>query len=147
MAKPDRLDIADRSAAARGLGLTATRREVFAHIAGSQQPLTAYQVLDKLQRERGKSVMPPTVYRAINFLVEHGFVHRLESLNAFVACSDIDHRHSSQFVICDKCGRTEELHDEAIATNLRHHAEALGFTVSRQTIELRGLCQACAGAA
>jgi Fur family zinc uptake transcriptional regulator len=145
MKTPDRLDIADKSAAARGLGLTATRREVFAHLLDSEQPLTAYQVLDRLHRTRDKPVMPPTVYRALNFLVEHGFVHRLESLNAFVACSDIDHRHSSQFVICDRCGRTEELNDEAIANTLRHHAEALGFTVSRQTIELRGLCEACAG--
>ncbi len=143
MSQHDHLHHADLAAARRGLGLTNTRREVLEHIVEAGQPVTAYQLLDRLQRQRGKSVMPPTVYRAVNFLVEHGFVHKLESLNAFVACSDLDHSHSGQFVICSKCGHTEELHDAEVTAVLSGHAERLGYLPGMQTIEVRGVCKPC----
>ena len=133
------LHIADRAAASRGMALTGTKREVLAHIAAAMQPLTAYQILDLVQKQRGKPVMPPTIYRAVNFLVEQGFVHRLESLNAFVACADLDHHHAGQFVICDSCGRTEELADATVSDRLAQDAKGLGFTLSHQTVELHGV--------
>jgi Fur family zinc uptake transcriptional regulator len=143
MPEHDHLHHADMLAARLGVGLTSTRREVLEHIVEAGQPVTAYQLLDQLQKARGKAVMPPTVYRAINFLMEHGFVHKLESLNAFVACSDLDHIHSGQFVICGKCGHTEELRDEDVTETLRQHAVRLGYAPGTQTIEVRGTCGAC----
>ena len=141
--------MADDAATARGMTLGGGRREVLAEILGAGQPLTAYQILDRLQRTRGKPVMPPTVYRAADFLVKNGFIHRLESLNAFVACSDLAEHgspaHSGQFVICNDCGHTEELHDAGVGQALGEKASALGYSVQQQIVELRGLCQECRG--
>ena len=136
---------ADRIAARHALRLTDTRREVLELVTAASQPLTAYQLIDRLRERRGKAVTPPIVYRALSFLTEHGFVHRLESLNAFVACHHLEEAHSSQFVICTNCGRTEEFSDLAATDTLNDQAKSLGFTVAQQIVELRGLCGECHG--
>jgi Fur family zinc uptake transcriptional regulator len=111
-------------------------------VLSSDQPMGAYALLAKLQRGRGK-LGPPTVYRALEFLLAHKLIHKLETTAAFVACSDIEHPHESQFMICDDCGATEELHDKAIVESLRRLGERSGFAVARQVVEARGLCHAC----
>jgi Fur family zinc uptake transcriptional regulator len=83
------------------------------------------------------------VYRALDFLLAHKLIHKIETSSAFVACSDIDHPHESQFMICEDCGATEELHDEEIVRSLRRLGEGRGYAVVRPVIEGRGLCPAC----
>jgi Fur family zinc uptake transcriptional regulator len=126
-------------------GLTETRRKVLDLVVKAGQPVGAYRLLEAMQ-DKGTRVMPPTVYRALSFLQGKGLVHRIESLNAFVACtrSDHEHQHSGQFLICSSCGRSDELDDEAVSERLRECADAHGFRLSHQTIELRGLCAECA---
>jgi Fur family zinc uptake transcriptional regulator len=129
--------------ASHGVGLTDTRRKVFELVIKAGQPVGAYRLLEAMQ-DKGTRVMPPTVYRALNFLQGKGLVHRIESLNAFVACTQHEHEHEGQFLICSDCGKTEELADESVSEMLREKAEAHGFTLTQQTIELRGLCKDCA---
>jgi Fur family transcriptional regulator, zinc uptake regulator len=126
-----------------GVGLTETRRKVFDLVVKAGQPVGAYRLLEAMQ-DKGTRVMPPTVYRALNFLQGKGLVHRIESLNAFVACTRHEDEHEGQFLICSDCGKTEELADESVSEMLRERATSHGFTLTQQTIELRGLCKDCA---
>jgi len=126
----------------RGARLTDLRREVLALVWQGHEPVGAYDVLDALRR-RHPGAAPPTVYRALDFLIAEGLIHRIESLNAYVGCSHPDEPHVSQFLICERCNATAELGDPAITAAVARRASALGFAVARQTIEVRGLCPNC----
>src|SRR3984885_15017880 len=134
-----------RAEADHGVGLTDTRRKVFELVIKAGQPVGAYRLLEAMQ-DKGTRVMPPKVYRALSFLQGRGLVHRIESLNAFVACTrgEHEHEHNGQFLICSNCGRSDELDDGAVSDRLRECADSHGFRLSHQTIELRGLCADCA---
>ena len=125
--------------------MTPVRRRVLQLILAADQPIGAYALLAELQRERGK-LGPPTVYRALEFLLAARLIHKIESVSAFVACDDVEHPHESQFMICDDCGATEEIQDDAIVQSLRRLGEDRGYAVARQVIEARGLCPACRAA-
>ncbi len=133
------------TASDQGTGLTETRRKVLDLVVKAGQPVGAYRLLEAMQ-DKGTRVMPPTVYRALSFLQGRGLVHRIESLNAFVACTrgEHEHEHSGQFLICSNCGRSDELDDGVVSDRLRECADSHGFRLSHQTIELRGLCADCA---
>ncbi len=133
---------AQRICTLRGARLTPLRQHVFELILGADQPTRAYALLAQLEEERGK-LGPPTVYRALDFLLAHKFIHKVETSNAFVACRDVEHSHESQFMICEDCGATEEIRDDDIVRSLRRLGEGRGFAVERQVIEARGLCPAC----
>jgi Fur family transcriptional regulator, zinc uptake regulator len=136
---------AQQLCANRGERLTPIRRRVLELIFAADQPIGAYALLAALQSERGK-VGPPTVYRALDFLLSCELIHKIESMSAFVACDDAGHPHESQFMICDDCGAAEEIQDEAIVESLRRLGEDRGFAVGRHVIEARGLCPACRAA-
>src|SRR5689334_14248310 len=129
----------------RGARLTPVRRRVLELILSSDQPSGAYALLAELRRGRGK-LGPPTVYRALEFLLANKLIHKVETSSAFIACGDIEHPHESQFMICDDCGATEELRDDEIVESLRRLGEGRGFAVERQVIEAHGLCPACRSA-
>jgi Fur family zinc uptake transcriptional regulator len=126
----------------RGARLTPVRRRVLELILQSTQPMGAYALLAMLQGRRGK-LGPPTVYRALEFLLAHKLIHKIETSSAFIACRDIEHPHESQFMICEDCGATEEIRDDQIIESLRRLGEGRGYAVERQVIEVRGLCPAC----
>lgn len=133
----------------RGQKLTDLRRQVLGLILDSAAPAGAYDLLERLRAHRGAAA-PPTVYRALEFLQEQGFVHRIERLSAFVGCIDTDehgHHHAAQFLICRACGRVTEIEDHRLAHALADAARAIGFTVSGATIEAEGTCAGCAAAA
>jgi Fur family zinc uptake transcriptional regulator len=136
------LDRAAQLCAARGTRLTELRRDVLRLVWQGHEPVGAYPILEALRRSHAGAA-PPTVYRALDFLSENGLIHRIESLNAYVGCSRPENPHLSQFLICGKCGAAAELDDPAIAQAVARGADALGFAVEQQTIELRGLCPAC----
>lgn len=137
---------AERQCQQRGVRFTPIRRRVLELIADSSGGLKAYDLLDRLAVEHG-AARPPTVYRALDFLIEQGLVHRIESLNAYVACPCPEHHHGFQLLICRHCGRVEELHLDDVSAQLGARAAALGFAVDRQTIELLGACDACRASA
>jgi Fur family zinc uptake transcriptional regulator len=126
----------------RGLRFTALRRRVLELVWHSHRPIGAYELLANLGEE-GKRPAPPTVYRALDFLIEAGLVHRLDSLNAFVGCADPGRLHSGQFLICRDCRTVIELDDHAIEQLVMARAEALGFSELRQVLEIEGLCDSC----
>jgi Fur family zinc uptake transcriptional regulator len=136
------IDAAESQCERRGARFTALRRRVLELVWSSHEPVGAYALLDILKAE-GHGAAPPTVYRALDFLIEQGLVHRLERLNAFVGCRHPESPHSAQFLICTRCGRIAELDDSAIGLAINKGAEALGFAVVRQTIEVEGLCPDC----
>jgi Fur family transcriptional regulator, zinc uptake regulator len=136
---------AQQICALRGTRLTPMRRRVLELILAAEQPIGAYALLAELQHERGK-LGPPTVYRALDFLLAGNFIHRLESASAYVACGDVEHPHESQFMICDDCGAAEEIRNDEIVQTLRRLGEGRGFAVARQVIEARGLCPVCRAA-
>ncbi len=136
------LDRALALCAKHGTRLTDLRREVLALVWQGHEPVGAYDVLDALRR-RHPGAAPPTVYRALEFLIAEGLIHRIESLNAYVGCSRPDEPHVSQFLICERCNTTVELGDPTITAAVARRATALGFAVTRQTIEVRGLCPNC----
>jgi Fur family transcriptional regulator, zinc uptake regulator len=138
----ERLAQADAFAAEHGLMLTPLRRQVYELVAGAGRPIGAYELLAELEPQRGR-VPPTTVYRALDFLVEHGFVHRIESRNAFVACCEIGKPHQSQFLICERCGDTVEIPGEELAARLTATPPAHGFELHKQVVELSGLCGEC----
>ena len=133
---------AEAIAKARGAALTPIRRRVLAMILKARRPVGAYELLAGLKTATGKA-MPPTVYRTLDFLIAQGFVHRIESQNAFVACVEADSPHRSQFAICDNCGRTVESMDNDLARKLSRQAAKLGFKIERQIVEMHGTCATC----
>jgi Fur family zinc uptake transcriptional regulator len=133
---------ADALAAQRGLSLTTLRRQVYELVLAAQRPIGAYELLAALEPQRGR-VPPTTVYRALDFLVENGFIHRIESKNAFFACSEIGKPHQGQFLICEECGHALEIPGNELAKKLSRSKPAHGFAVRHQVIELSGLCGDC----
>ncbi|MEL6437036.1 MAG: Fur family transcriptional regulator [Pseudomonadota bacterium] len=112
----------------------------------SDAPLSAYTILDQLRDDGFRA--PLQVYRALDKLVEFGLVHRLESLNAFVACrhSHCDAQKTIAFMICDTCGNVNEVADTTLSNRLKKMATDAGFSLTKSTVELRGLCSSCQAA-
>lgn len=135
----------ERACEERGLRLTPLRADVLRLVAAVAQPVKAYDLLAKISESKAASA-PPTVYRALDFLLENGFIHKLESINAFIACHHPSVRHTVPFLICDGCHAAIEMEDEAIGRHLDERARALGFVPQAQTLEVHGLCAACAQA-
>ena len=123
--------------------LTRNQEAVLRTLQGSGKALGAYQILSELQDD-GLSA-PPQVYRALDRLCSQGLVHRIESLNAFVACNGHRHCHEEDaaFAICENCSAVAELPLDDLQTEFRKKADTLGFAISRTRVELMGLCAAC----
>lgn len=141
------LAAAEEASARRRLRLTPLRRLVLEIVARSHRPMGAYQVLAELAaRDPARPrVAPPTVYRALDFLIAEGFVHRLDSLNAFVACFSPGQPHKAYFFVCEHCGRAGEIESPALAGALKAAASQAGFAAARETVEIAGRCAACRG--
>lgn len=139
------LDKAATLCADNGARLTELRRRVLELVWRSHEPIGAYAVLEQLRRERGGAA-PPTVYRALDFLLGQGLIHRIESRNAYIGCPMPDRDHNSQFLICTECGGVAEIDDPRIDAALARSAAAKGFTVQHLTVELQGSCPGCSAA-
>lgn len=126
--------------------LTKNQALVMGTLTKSDGPLSAYTILDQL-RDHGFRA-PLQVYRALDKLVEFGFVHRLESINAFVACRhpDCEGHETTAFMICETCGQVNEITDKTLAKRLKLLATEAGFALRKSTVELRGVCGSCQAA-
>lgn len=133
--------------AERGLQFTPTRREVCEILSRARAPLGAYAVIDQMSRAQGRIVAPPTVYRALDFLLEHGFVFKVASVNAFAPCDHLGHPHHGLLLICSRCGRADEIEAPKVDALLAETAARVGFRPRHQTVEIEGLCGACGEAA
>lgn len=124
-----------------GLRLTEIRRKVLELLLTEHKALGAYDLLEKLAEE-GWSRQPPVVYRALAFLTENGLAHKVERLNAYIACSHPDEWHAPVFLICTSCDRVAEGMAH-LDTALGDVAAETGFTVARAAIEAEGTCPTC----
>lgn len=157
---------AEAVCAQRGAQLTALRRQVLGLILSSDVPLGAYALLDRLRTMR-RGAAPPTVYRALDFLLENNLVHRIERLNAYIGCALEPHGaghahagsaeacageheqecnghvHAAQFLICRSCGTAIEMDDATLAHALNKAAKARGFSIASASVEAEGTCAKC----
>ncbi|MGB3407221.1 MAG: Fur family transcriptional regulator [Jannaschia sp.] len=135
----DAVAAADSQCAAKGLHLTPVRRRVLEVLLARHQAMGAYDILDILRTE-GLGSQPPVAYRALEFLTRNGFAHRIERLNAFVACTHPDGAHDPAFLICRKCDAVAETEADA---RIGSAASKTGFQVEEAVIEMQGLCPNC----
>lgn len=136
---------AEKRCADAGESLTPLRRRVLELLLDHHGPAKAYDLLPLLDGE--KTAKPPTIYRALDFLVKMGFAHRIESLNAFVACDVGACARSTIFLICEKCGGAEEFDAGHALIDLADAARKDGFAINRTMIEASGVCATCQQAA
>ncbi len=136
---------AEATCLSKGVRLTPIRRRVLELLLRASSPVKAYDLMDNLDGDG--AAKPPTVYRALDFLLELGFAHKIESLNAFVACGHRDHRHAAAFLICLKCESTQELHATSTFAALEAESKNVGFKIDHAVVEVRGVCDACRAAA
>ena len=131
-----------------GLSLTVSRQRILDELCAAGRPVGAYEMIDILADSTGKRPAPISVYRALDFLVDNGLVHRLASRNAFLACA---HGHGDRepvvFLICDTCGAVAEATSPAVNKGLAAAADNAGFSARTQMIEVTGVCAACKAAA
>ena len=127
----------------KGLNFTPVRRKVLEILLQKNTAIGAYEILDLL-REAGFKNQPPVAYRALEFLVQNGFAHKIEQLNSFIGCMHPGKDHSPAFMICRNCDSVSE--EEALTRNfsVSQIASKAGFTVEKAVIEARGLCNSCA---
>jgi len=129
-------------AKADGLRLTPVRRRTLEILLEEHRALGAYDVLGRLAQD-GYGSQPPVAYRALEFLVENGFAHRIRRLNAFTACLHPGETHSPAFFICSDCGAVAEVPEQAARTALQNVATDIGFQIERMNVEVVGLCPSC----
>lgn len=127
----------------QGLRFTTLREQVYRLILLAAQPIGAYELLDRLQSTSEKVIAPPTVYRSLDFLLSHGFIHQLNSSKAFFACSQPNDRHVAAFLICKCCGDVQEFSYQPIQTMLKQVEHSTKFNIQASIIELAGICQRC----
>ncbi|MCG0995135.1 transcriptional repressor [Acetobacter indonesiensis] len=154
------LDRAEGLCTRQGARLTQQRREILGLILDAPTPVGAYDLLEQIKSPDRKPA-PPTVYRALDFLLEHGLIHRIEKLSAFVACTHLLHNdhahdcahdhhhddmclHTAQFLICRSCKNVTEISTPAILDAVRATCRAEGFVIQSASVEIEGLCAACA---
>lgn len=158
------LDRADALCTRQGARMTQQRREILGLILDAQTPVGAYDLLEKIKTPDRRPA-PPTVYRALDFLLEHGLIHRIERLSAFVPCThllhdphthnpdhchDHDHEtclHTAQFLICKSCKGVTEIADSSVLNTLRGICREQNFVMQGASIEVVGLCAECAAKA
>jgi Fur family zinc uptake transcriptional regulator len=133
----------ERVCASKGLHLTPLRRQILTIVAKAPAPLGAYAIIEELSREQHKAVAPPTVYRTLEFFLANGFLHKIESRNAYAPCAHLGHDHHGILLICGRCGRTDEIENAGFDQLLQATAAKAGFMTQRQVVEIEGLCEAC----
>lgn len=128
--------------ARQGLNLTPVRRRVLEILLEDHRALGAYDILDRLRQE-GLGSQPPVAYRALDFLTEHGFAHKIERFNAFTACTHPGENHAPVFLICRICNSVAEGKAEPSRGILARVAAETGFTIERTVTEAEGVCPNC----
>ena len=133
---------AEQACASTGRRLTPLRRRVLELVWNGHTPVKAYDLLRDLGKEHAGAA-PATVYRALDFLLDAGLVHRIASQNTFIGCSGPGETHAGQFLLCTRCGNVLELDNPKLASMIKAQAGEVGFRVEQQMIEVTGLCNAC----
>jgi Fur family zinc uptake transcriptional regulator len=130
----------------RGARLTALRSAVLEALWDAGQPQSAYSLLAQVQIKLGRELKPPTIYRALEFLLAHRLIGRIESRSAYVPCAHPGRQHGCVFLVCDQCNTSVEVEDPQLETLIEKDAQTLGFHMTHRVVELQGVCAACSSA-
>lgn len=128
---------------------TALREDIYRLILSAGRPLGAYDLINILQQQRiqtgqkPSNVAPPTVYRSLDFLLEFGLIHQLNSINAYIPCCHPRAEHAAAFLICQKCSKVQELSNPPVSQMIEFSQQTLDFAVKKSMIELSGICHDC----
>lgn len=136
------LQSADKICAKKGIRLTPIRRRILELICTSHRAMGAYELLD-LFREEDAKAKPVTIYRALDFLIGAGLIHKVESINAFIGCLHAEEQHQSVILICDQCKNAFELEASPVYDSLFKLSKSIQFKPTSLTMELHGICNAC----
>ena len=145
-APAERIAMAMSLCDARGAQLTKLRRTILELLWESGRPTGAYELVEALTIRDCRPVAPPTIYRALEFLIAQGLVSRIESRNAYVACAHPERRQDSVFFICSNCGASVEVEDQRLEGLITEDAALIGFQARRRVIEIEGICTHCVAA-
>ncbi len=138
---------AERACNTRGVQFTPIRRAAHETLLEIDRPIGAYDLIRELETKLDRKLSAPTVYRALDFLLEQKFVARIETKNAFIPCAHPDHEHTCVFFICESCGNSAEVENEKVDALFEQDAAALGFRIGKRVIEMQGMCATCQTAA
>lgn len=127
-----------------GVRLTKLRREILEILLASDSPVKAYDIIEQM-RDKGERLTPPTVYRVLDFLLQYGLAHRVNSLSAYVPCTGSHDEHALLLFVCSECSRAEELDDPALYASIRARLGEMGMSLRDNSIEIQGTCRKCAG--
>lgn len=136
------IEAAEKICNDKGVRLTAIRKRILELICTSHKAIGAYELLDLFKQEDAKA-KPVTIYRALDFLMDVGLVHKVESLNAFIGCLQSEKQHQTAILICDNCKNAYEVDATIVYENLLNISQDLQFKTQKLTIELCGLCVNC----
>lgn len=139
----ERIGLAREICAERGVRLTRLRRRILEMLWESRQPLGAYDLMEELKREVGRPIGPPTVYRALDFLIDQGLASKIESRNAFVPCAHPERDHNCVFFMCRNCGSSAEVENSELERLLDSDAKRVGYRIVRLVVEVEGTCGPC----
>ena len=135
---------AEQLCEAKGLRFTPSRRRVLELVCQYSEPVGAYALLDDLKSD-GVSAAPPTVYRALDFLLDNGLIHRLATNNTYLACAHPQEQHEGVFLVCSSCGITREVHTRGVMSAIKRSAKEYNFKVTHASVEVTGICDRCNG--
>ena len=124
------------------LNFTSSRRNVLEILINADNALTAYEILEILKKSLPKT-KPAIIYRALDFLCENDFVHRIEVSNSYMACENCEHAHVAKFLICESCKKTIELESDGFSNHLEKEAKSMGFQIQAEIFEAKGICKEC----
>lgn len=136
------LERANERCKAHGAQLTPIRRDVLGLLYDTENGLKAYDLLARIKEIRSNAT-PPTVYRALDFLMAQGLVHKIERINQFVVCRHESHQFPGLFMICRQCGKVSELHDAVLMQGLIASVRAAGHVLDCQEVEISSICPDC----
>ena len=139
------LDTAMHLCSARSVQLTPIRRQVLELIWESHKAVKAYELLDKLKPLQN-AAKPATIYRALDFLIEQGLIHRIESLNAFIGCCCSNEQHEQLLLICKICAEVEERPAAKVMQAIAEELSSASFLAHSKAVEIHGICARCATA-
>ncbi len=147
-AKPPKLGakwrrLAERRCAAANARLTPARLGAYAELLASKRPVTAYELIARLEESQQRKIAPLTVYRHLDFLIQVGLVHRLESTQSYLPCDHPEHTHESQYLLCSSCGAADEVESKPLESLLNTIADQRGFRAENTVVEIKGLCKTC----
>ena len=145
-APAERVALAISLCSARGVQLTEMRRRILKLLWESGRPTGAYELIEALKLRESRPVGPPTVYRALEFLMSQGLASKIESRNSYVPCAHPERQHYCIFFICNDCGASVELEDQRLERLIAEHAALIGFRPTRRVVEVEGTCASCIAA-